>query len=160
MAHERLVPGSASRSAPAARYLTERRRLQRRRALATLRSIAADRSSIPLEEILEPLGIPREPRPHAGPPCVPAVLVSIAPTTRVHVAAGEQRIVLTRDVRSLVCRLSHRPSAVPPILLVCFEGRLFLNDGHHRLVASRLLGVPIAAEVHGLARVYAMRLQA
>ena len=84
------------------------------------------------------------------------MVVSIAPTSRVHVAAGEQQIVLTGDVRSCVRRLSHRPSDIPPILLVCSEGKLFLNDGHHRLVASRLLGVPIAAEVHGLAD-YAMR---
>jgi hypothetical protein len=144
--------------APTARYLTQRRRLQRRRALATLRSIAADRPAIPVEEILEPLGIPLEPRPQAVPPCVPPVLVSIAPTTRVHVAAGEQQIVLTGDVRSCVRRLSHRPSDIPPILLVCLGGKLFLNDGHHRLVASRLLGVPIAAEVHGLAGT--LRLQA
>ncbi len=84
------------------------------------------------------------------------MVVSIAPTTRVHVAAREQQIVLTGDVRSCVRRLSHRPSDIPPILLVCSEGKLFLNDGHHRLVAGRLLGVPIAAEVHGLAD-YAMR---
>lgn len=137
-------------SRPTTGYLTQRRRLQRRRALATLRSIAADRRAIPLEEILEPLGIPLEPRPQVVPLCVPPVLVSIGPTSRVHVAAGEQQIVLTGDVRSCVRRLSHRPADIPPILLVCLDGKLFLNDGHHRLVASRLLGVPIAAEVHGL----------
>ena len=150
---------AASEPRSTAGYLTQRRRLQRRRALATLRSIAADRSSIPLEEILEPLGIPLEPRPQTGPLPVPPVLLSIAPTTRVHVAAGEQKIVLTRNVRSCVCGLAHRRSDIPPILLVCFGGKLFLNDGHHRLVASRLLGVPITAEVHGLAE-YASSLKA
>ena len=58
--------------------------------------------------------------------------------------------MLTADVRALVRRLSVQPARVPPILLVRLDGRLFLNDGHHRLAASRLLDAPVAAEVHGL----------
>ena len=78
------------------------------------------------------------------------MVVTIDPGVPIHVAAAEQQIVLTVDVRSLIRRLSHSPAQVPRILLVCLDGRLFLNDGHHRLVASRLLDTPVAAEVHGL----------
>jgi hypothetical protein len=77
-------------------------------------------------------------------------LVTVEPSVPIHVAAAEQEIVLTADVRSLIRRLSDEPARVPPILLVRLDGRLFLNDGHHRLVASRLLGTPVAAEIHGL----------
>jgi hypothetical protein len=66
------------------------------------------------------------------------------------VATDEQLIVLTADVRSLIRRLADAPEHVPPILLVCLAGRVFLNDGHHRLIASRLLGVPVTADVPGL----------
>ena len=61
---------------------------------------------------------------------------------------------MTTDVRSCIRGLAHTPAEVPPILLVYLGGRLFLNDGHHRLVASRMLGVPVWAEVHGLPDVF------
>lgn len=137
------------RDAPA-RYLNDARRLRRRRALAKLRDVAAGRQAIPLAEILNPLGIPLSPRPQVAPLCTAPAVVTVATTVPVHVATDEQRIVVTRDVRSLVRRLSDAPAHVPPILLVCLDGRLFLNDGHHRLVASRLLATDVAAEIHGL----------
>jgi hypothetical protein len=105
---------------------------------------------IPLPEILPPLGIPITSRLDVAPLCVPPTILRISPTAEIHVAADEQEIVLTFDVRGWVHRLSRSARAVPPILLVYLDGRLYLNDGHHRLVASRLLGVPISAEVHGL----------
>jgi hypothetical protein len=137
------------RDAPT-RNLNDDRRLRRRRALAKLRAIAAGRPAIPLAEILTPLGIPLTPRPQLAPLRTAPVTVTLAPTVPVHVAMNEQQIVLTADVRWLVRRLADAPWNVPPILLVCLAGRLFLNDGHHRLVASRLLVVDVAAEVHGL----------
>jgi hypothetical protein len=128
--------------------LTQAARFKRRRALATLRSLAAGRSTLPLVEVLEPLGIPLVPRPDVAP--VPPAVVTIPAAMPVCVASNEQEIVVTVDVRSCIRRLSSSPAGVPPILVVYLAGRLFLNDGHHRLVASRMLGVPIAVEVHGL----------
>jgi hypothetical protein len=130
--------------------LTQVARFRRRRALATLRSLAAGRSTLPLVEILEPLGILLVPRPDVAPLPVPRAVVPIPPAVPVCVASNEQEIVVTVDVRSCIRRLSSSPADVPPILVVYVAGRLFLSDGHHRLVASRMLGVPIAAEVHGL----------
>jgi hypothetical protein len=124
--------------------------LRRRRALAILRDIAAGRPAIPLPEILTPLGIPLTVRPQVSPLRTTPTVVTIDPALPIHVATAEQEIVLTAGVRSLVRRLSVEPARVPPILLVRLDGRLFLNDGHHRLVASRLLGTPVTAEVHGL----------
>lgn len=96
--------------------------------------------------------MPLSRRPATAPLDAPPKLLAIDPTAPVHIAAGEQRIVLTSDVRTLIRRLSDAPDRVPPILLVCLDGRLFLNDGHHRLIAGRLLGVSVTANVHGLAK--------
>jgi hypothetical protein len=135
---------------PTARDLTQAARLRRRRALASLRHIAAGRPAILLPEILAPLGIRLAPRPGVVPLSVPPKLVVVPPSAEIHVAVDEQEIVLTSDVRGCIRSLSRSPQVVPPILLVYLDGRLFLNDGHHRLVASRLLGLSIIAEVHGL----------
>jgi hypothetical protein len=143
------VEASDVRDAPS-RYLNFDRRRRRRRALDALRDVAGGRSAIPLPDILEHVGVPLSRRPEVAPlSTVPRVL-TIDAATRVHVATDEQLIVLTADVRSLIRRLADAPEHVPPILLVCLAGRLFLNDGHHRLIASRLLGVPVTADVHGL----------
>jgi hypothetical protein len=143
------VEAADARDAPA-RYLNAARRLRRRRALANLRAIAAGKSAIPLAEVVPPLGIPLTARPHIAPLATSPAIISLDPAAPVHVAAAEQEIVRTADVRSLIRRLSHSPEQVPPILLVRLGGSLFLNDGHHRLVASRMLGTPVSAEVHGL----------
>jgi hypothetical protein len=105
---------------------------------------------VPLVELLGPLEIPLAPRPEVPPACVRLRVLVIPPTVEICVASNEQQIVVTTDVRSCIRGLAHTPAEMPPILVVYLAGRLFLNDGHHRLVASRMLGVPVRAEVHGL----------
>ena len=94
-----------------------------------------------------PLVVPRSLLRHPAPPGfsrVEAPDVRDAPTGYLNDARRLRRRRALANLRDIA---AGRPE-IP--LAEILTPAAFLNDGHHRLVASRMLGTFISAEVHGL----------